>query len=142
MDDKWLDAYISAWREHARAGGPGGHEALAHLLTFMSPDVVYEDVPTGGVYHGHAGVRAIAQGAYAMAEDMTFEVTSQFCGGGGFVFENICRGSNNGAIGPLPGSGRTFEIRGVAVGRVSEDGLVTTHRDYWDLAGLLAQLGG
>lgn len=142
MDEKWLDSYIEAWRDHARAGGPGGKDALDRLLAFMSPDVLYEDVPTGGVFRGYSGVRAMAQGAHAMAEDMTFDITSRFVGGGGFAFEAVCRGTNNGAIGPMAGSGRSFEMRSVMVGTVSDAGLVTSQRDYWDLAGLLAQLGG
>jgi len=141
VDEQWLDSYITAWIRHAQAGGPGGQSELDRLLAFMSPDVVYEDVPSGSVFRGHAGVRAMAQGAHAMAEDMSFDVVSRFVGGGGFAFEAVCRGTNNGAIGPLSGSGRTFEMRSVMVGTVSTERLVTSQRDYWDLAGLLAQLG-
>jgi hypothetical protein len=40
-----------------------------------------------------------------------------------------------------PATGRSFEFRLASVGEVSEQGLVTTQRDYWDLAGLLAKFG-
>jgi hypothetical protein len=40
----------------------------------------------------------------------------------------------------LPATGRTFEIRGVAVGQLS-DGLVTRNTDYWNREGLLVELG-
>lgn len=142
MDTKWLDDYIAAWKDHPRAGGPGGTAELDRLLRFMSPDVVYEDVPTGSLFRGHAGVREMARGANAMAADMTFQVTSRFAGDGGFAFETLVHGTNSGGIGPMPGVGRTFEFRSVAVGTVSDEGLVLSQRDYWDLAGLLAQLGG
>ena len=51
-------------------------------------------------------------------------------------------GTNDGPI-PLlglPASGRTFTIRAGAFGQI-EGGRIKRHREYWDVAGLLAQLG-
>lgn len=79
-------------------------------------------------------------GALQMSADMSFEVVQRVGGDGSYAFESICRGTNTGAIGPLPGSGSPFSFRGVSVGEVSQGGLVTSQRDYWDLAGLLGQL--
>ena len=141
MSSSWLDRYAEAWRSHPQAGGAGGEEALTALLTFMSDDVRYEDVPTGAVFVGHDGIRQMGAGALLMAEDMTFEIGLRVAGAGSYAFETVCRGTNTGAIGPLPGTGAPFVFRGISVGEVSPDGLVTAHRDYWDLAGLLLQLG-
>jgi hypothetical protein len=47
MDSAWLDNYIDAWVLHPVAGSPAGAKALANLLDFMSPNVQYQDVPTG-----------------------------------------------------------------------------------------------
>ena len=80
-------------------------------------------------------------GALEMANDMSFEVCSRVAGQGSYAFETICRGTNTGAIGPLPGTGSAFTFRGISIGEVSSAGLVTSQRDYWDLAGLLGQLG-
>ncbi|MGA7417984.1 MAG: ester cyclase [Acidimicrobiales bacterium] len=114
---------------------------LATLLTFMSGDVRYEDVPTGAVFLGHNGIQQMGAGALAMASDMTFQVTQRVMGKSSYAFETICRGTNTGSIGPLPGAGSPFTFRGVSMGEFSEAGLVTSQRDYWDLAGLLGQLG-
>jgi hypothetical protein len=61
--------------------------------------------------------------------------------GRSFAFENIGRGTSTGAIGPLPATGRPVVRRSIAVGSVSAEGLVESHRDDGDLAALLAQLG-
>jgi hypothetical protein len=137
----WLDRYVEAWRRHPEAGGDDGEEALIALLGFMSDDVRYEDVPTGAVFFGHDGIRQMGAGALQMSADMTFEVGRRVAGDGSYAFETVCRGANTGAIGPLPGAGGAFVLRGISIGEVSVDGLVISQRDYWDLAGLLGQLG-
>ena len=140
MGSSWLDRYIEAWLLHPQAGGEGGEEALTSLLAFMSEEVRYEDVPSGAVFIGHDGIRQMGAGALLMAADITFEIGQRVPGQGSYAFETVCRGTNTGAIGPLPGKGSPFSFRGVSVGEVSEAGLVTSQRDYWDLAGLLRQL--
>ena len=117
MDSTWLDGYITAWQGHVRAGGPDGQDDLAALLRYMDPDVQYDDVPTGMTFTGHDGVRSMAQGAYAMSEDMAFEVVSRQCDGRSYAFEQIGRGRNTGAIGPLPGTGAAFTCVGCRSGR-------------------------
>jgi ketosteroid isomerase-like protein len=139
MDAEWLDRYIAAWVRHARAGG-GDYQALAQLLGFMRPDVVYEDVPTGAVYVGHEGVAAMCAQAHSLSTDMVFEPQGAALGDGFFGFETVTRGTSTGAIGTAAPSGRAFTIRAASVGRLA-DSLVTEHRDYWDLSALLAQLG-
>jgi steroid delta-isomerase-like uncharacterized protein len=141
MSASWLDDYVEVWLRHPQAGGEGGEEALTALLAFMSDDVRYEDVPSGAVFVGHEGIREMGAGARKMAEDMSFEIGVRVAGEGSYAFETVCRGTNTGAIGPLPGTGLPFTFRGVSIGEVSPDGLVTEQRDYWDLAGLLGQLG-
>lgn len=141
MDQSWLDSYTEAWCRHPEAGGEAGQDALAALLAFVSVDVRYEDVPSGAVFHGHDGIRQMGAAALMMSSDITFEIVQRVAGDGSYAFESICRGTNTGTVGPLPGNGASFSFRGVSVGEVSEGGLVISHRDYWDLAGFLGQLG-
>ena len=119
VNQSWLDRYIEAWLLHPQAGGEGGEGALTTLLSFMSDDVRYEDVPTGAVFVGHEGIRQMAAGALEMAQDMSFEMCSRVAGQGSFAFETICRGKNTGAIGPLPGTGSAFTFRGISIGEFS-----------------------
>ncbi len=141
MSQSWLDRYIDAWCHHPQASGEGGEEVMATLLAFMSDEVRYEDVPTGAVFVGHDGIRQMGAGALEMSANMSFEVAHRVAGNNSYAFEAICRGTNTGAIGPLPGTGNIFTFRGVSIGEVSEAGVVVSQRDYWDLAGLLGQLG-
>lgn len=85
---------------------------MTALLTFMSDDVRYEHVPTGAVFVGHGGIRQMGASALEMAEDMSFDIGSRVAGQGSYAFETICRDTNTGAIGPLPGTGGAFTIRG------------------------------
>jgi len=141
MNPAWLDRYVDAWCHHPQTGHDLGGEAMATLLAFMSEDVRYEDVPTGAVFVGHDGVRQMGAAALEMSSNMSFEVVHRVTGQSSFAFESICRGNNTGSIGALPGNGAPFTFRGASVGEISEAGLVVSQRDYWDLAGLLGQLG-
>jgi steroid delta-isomerase-like uncharacterized protein len=141
MSSDWLDRYIEAWLLHPDAGGPDGGEALAALLGFMAADVTYEDVPSNAVFDGHDGIAAMCAGAFAMSSDLAFEIVSHQTNGDLYAFESLGTGTNTGAVGPIPATGRPFVLRGISVGSVSPDGLVESHRDYWDMAGFLVQLG-
>ena len=141
MSSEWLDSYIEAWAEHPAAGSADGGDALHRLMAFMSADVRYEDVPSNAVFEGHAGVAEMCAAAFQMSSDFGFEVVSRQTDGGLYAFESIGTGTNTGAVGPIPATGRPFALRGISVGTVSPDGLVERHSDYWDMAGFLVQLG-
>ena len=141
MGSDWLDGYIDAWLPHPLAGGPDGVEALERLLGFMSKNVRYEDVPSSSVFEGHHGIAEMCAGAFQMSSDLTFEIVTRQTNGRLYAFEALGTGTNTGAIGPIPGTGRPIELRGISVGSISPDGQVESQRDYWDMAGLLVQLG-
>ena len=141
MTSEWLDRYIDAWLPHPFAGSPEGGDALQTLLGFMSENVRYEDVPSNSVWSGHDGIAAMCAGTFQMSADLTFEIVTRQADGPFYAFETLGAGTNTGAIGPIPSTGRPISFRGVSVGSVSPDGLVEHHRDYWDMAGLLVQLG-
>jgi predicted ester cyclase len=130
MDSEWLDRYIEAWLLHPFAAGPEGGPAMERLLSFMSDDVRYEDVMSNTVWTGHDGIAEMCQGAFQLSADLHFEIVSRQTDGHSFAFENIGRGTSTGAIGPLPATGRPIVLRSIAVGSVSAEGLVESHRDY------------
>ena len=138
----WVEDYFAAWARHAQASDPvGGRADRERLLAFMAPEVVYEDVPTGAVFRGHDGVIEMGRLALTMAKDLRFVCVSAQASGDRFAFETETRGTNTGAVGALPATGRAFVLRGVSVGRRSPDGRVVEHRDYWDLMAYLRQIG-
>jgi hypothetical protein len=114
---------------------------LERLLGFMSENVRYEDVPSSSVFEGHDGIAAMCAGAFQMSSDLTFEIVTRQTDGKAYAFETLGTGTNTGAIGPIPRTGRPIVLRGISIGIVSPEGLVESHRDYWDMAGLLVQLG-
>jgi hypothetical protein len=61
MESSWLDQYLDAWLAHPLAGAPGGESRLKALLACCSPNVRYEDVPTGSVFAGHEGIRQLCE---------------------------------------------------------------------------------
>ena len=142
MNSDWLDRYFAAWARHAQAADPEtGAEEMARFLSFMAEDVRYEDVPSGSVFVGHDGVREMAAAARAFSADLDIVCVSAQMSGDQFAFEFEAHGTNTGALGPIPASGKRFRLRSAAIGRISADGKVVLHKDYWDMASFLAQIG-
>lgn len=138
MDNAWLDRYVDAWVLHAQAGSATGTDELATLLDCVTPDVHYEDVPTAAVFTGHSGITQMCQAAHGWATDLHFKVLTRQTDGTMFALETETAGTTPPAE-DAP-DGRKFLLRGVSVGRVAGNGLVSEHRDYWDLGHFLAQM--
>ena len=142
MKSDWLDRYFSAWARHVQAAdAQTGAEEMARLLSFMADDIRYEDVPSGAVFIGHDGVRTMAAAAYEMSADLEIACVSAQMSGDQFAFETEAHGTNTGRLGAIPATGKRFTVRGVSVGRIGAAGKVISHKDYWDMAGFLAQVG-
>ncbi len=138
----WVDDYFAAWARHAQASDPiNGTADRARLLAFMDPQIRYEDVPTGQVFTGHDGVIRMGAQALLMANDIRFTCVSAQHSGDRFAFETETRGTNTGAVGAFPATGKPFVLRGVSIGTRTAEGTVIEHKDYWDLAGYLQQIG-
>ena len=138
----WVEEYFAAWARHAQASDPiTGTVERAHLLAFMDADIRYEDVPTAQVFTGHDGVIRMGAQALRMAKDLRFTCISTQQSGDQFAFETETHGTNTGAVGAFPATGKPFVLRGVSVGTRTPQGKVISHKDYWDLAGYLRQIG-
>jgi hypothetical protein len=132
---RWVDDYFAAWARHAQAADPTrGAADRARLLAFMGAAIRYEDVPTGQVFTGHEGVVRMGALALRMAPDLRFICVSAQESGAQFAFETETHGTD-------AGTGKPFVLRGVSVGRRGADGTVVEHKDYWDLATYLRQVG-
>ena len=73
----------------------------------MSEGVRYEDVPKNAVFEGHDGVAEMCTAAFLMSSDFTFEIVSRQTDGGLYAFESTGTGTNTGAVGPIPATGRS-----------------------------------
>jgi hypothetical protein len=132
MNSDLLDRYIDAWLLHAHAGSPDGRAAMERLLGLVSEDVRYEDVAFGMVFEGRDGIAKACAGAYQMSHDFRFALVSRQTDGSLFAFEYVGTGTST-------ATGSPMEYRVVAVGSFSSDGLVDSHRDYWDRSAFLAK---
>ena len=139
---EFLDRYVAAWRAHPQAGGPDGADAMGRLLAAMTEDVRYVDVAARTVHVGHEQVAEMARAAYAFSHDLQFDIRSLQSDGARFAIEWEMEGTHTGGFGPGgQGTGRHFAVRGVSVGEIGAEGRASSHRDYWNLADFLAQVG-
>jgi SnoaL-like protein len=84
---------------------------------------------------GRNGIAKMCTGAYEMSNDLGFSLVNRQTDGSLFAFEYT-------GTGTITATGRPMEFRAVAVGSFSNDGLVNSHRDYWDKSAFLAELDG
>lgn len=115
---------------------------MARLLSVMADDVRYVDVAARTVHVGHEQVADMARAAYAFSRDLRFDIRSAQSDGSRFAIEWEMEGTHTGGFGPGGrGTGLHFAVRGASVGEIAADGRASSHRDYWNLADFLAQVG-
>ncbi len=133
MSASFFNDYIVAWN---RLDG-------GKLASLMAADGTYEDVAVGRVMDRPEVIAFIAS-IRTWSSDFVVELESTQCAGGDYAMEWVWSGTHDG---PTPGlgvpvaTGRRFRIRGASVGRLDGAGKIKVHRDYWNLAAFLIQLG-
>ncbi len=134
-DPGFTAAWSAAW-----SGDP------EELLGWFAADATYTDVAMGGSYTGHAEILRFCRFVLRFAPDSAVEFAPAVVGDGGLHAEWEWRGSTASPLrlrtGELVDLGdATFAVPGVAVCRFDEAGLLTSHRDFWDVTTMLAQAG-
>ncbi len=105
-------AYYAAWSS--------GN--VSEVMTFFTPDVVYEDVATGGLAKGAAEVRSFAAKFLDGSPGVNVEPTS------------VLVGERSAAVEWTMGAGTgkdAWTVRGVAI-LEHRDGQIARATDYWD----------
>lgn len=140
MEQASRKEYESLIRRHVEA--ENGHR-LEETLATLHPDCVFEDVPLGRTFHGHAG----ASEYYRMWwEGLGLVVTPEagdrrmWTDDGLYVAETRFTGVHVGPFLGVAPTGSRIEFR-FAVFVPFRDGLMAGERFYYDLDGLLRQLG-
>jgi ketosteroid isomerase-like protein len=131
MDHPVVQQFADAWSRHdARA-----------LQALMTPDGRYEVVPQGRVF-GPETLPEQVSFMESLSSDFAVKLVSSLVEGERCAVEFELWGINDGPFRPfrLEPSGRPFKVRGMWL-LVLEDGLIALCRAYWDLAGLLSQIG-
>lgn len=129
------EAYGVAWSSR--------DEAL--FSSFFSANCVYVEGATHMSFRGRAEVLRFFRFMQAFSPDSKIEFTSLLGEPRCFAAEWTWSGTASGKLlldGVLyPATGRRFSVDGVGVCRADDSGLITYHKDYYDMRGLLKQLG-
>jgi steroid delta-isomerase-like uncharacterized protein len=111
------------------------------VLTFLTDDIVFEDVTFGGVVEGKDAFKQVYSTFITAAPDFKLEPKSWVTDDKSFAIEMVYSGTQKGDFPGLPATGKRFSIRMCSFGEF-ENGKIKGRRDYWDLASLRKQLLG
>jgi len=116
-------------------------DAAARL---SAPDAEWINVPTGQTLHGQDGARQFMQAWATAFPDSRVETVTVIASDDGAAMEFIGRGTHSGPLaspaGTIPPTGKHVEVPFAQI-ILTHDGKITRARLYFDLAGLLQQLG-
>jgi steroid delta-isomerase-like uncharacterized protein len=131
MDHDVLDRLLDAWNRH-------DVNALAAL---MAQDGVFEDVASGRVLRGTQGLQSFVL-LHNLSSDYSVRRTSMLRDANRYAIEWELSGTHDGRHEPfgLEPTGKTFSLRG-AMFIVVDGEHVEHYRNYYDITGLLRQLG-
>lgn len=124
--DRYWEAFISR-----------DPDAIASLYTLNS---YFEDVALKFVGHGPDNVRSYWEAFNAAIPEWTAERRDLAVDARGMAFNYTLRGRLDGTLGPLSAAGHDLQIRFGTIAQL-EDGVITEHRLYWNLADILYALG-
>jgi steroid delta-isomerase-like uncharacterized protein len=115
-----------------------GDEALAEEV--LRPDVVFHGTVSDGELHGIEAMKAFVAAYRRAFPDAHSTVEAQIAEGDTVVTRWRAHGTHRGELGPLPPTGREFEMDGITIERIA-GGKITEVWVARDELGLLRQLG-
>ena len=120
------------------------HEANAFAALF-APDAVAYDPQYPQPLKGREAIRKDIEDFFQAFPDIQFKISNIIVSGDTVAFEGSAIGTHKGPLagptGTVPATNRGVEIRFAAFDRVNAQDLVVEERRYFDLAGMMQQLG-
>lgn len=120
------------------------HDAEA-FSSFYMPDALVDDPQYPEPLQGRDAIRRDIADFVKAFPDLIFTVTTVVERGETVAFEGVGRGTHKGPIagpsGELPATNRPVKIRFAAFLRLNDQGLIAEERRYFDIAGMMQQLG-
>jgi steroid delta-isomerase-like uncharacterized protein len=107
----------------------------------MADDVSFHDAPQGEVLKGKAAVKDWYASWAAACPDSVAGATLVAASDDTAVFEGVWAGSNNGAFGPFPPTGRSVSLPWLNVLRFDDEGRIVGGAAYYDQLTVMIQLG-
>jgi steroid delta-isomerase-like uncharacterized protein len=130
MDD-WLRAYFEA----------ASARDTRRVTAFFAEDATYEDVAIGAINRGREAIGAFIRQSVDIAADLELQYVDGYESGDRYTFEWVMTGTHTGGVSVPGATNRPFRVRGISTGRRSPEGFIVQHRDYWNTADYLKQLG-
>jgi steroid delta-isomerase-like uncharacterized protein len=111
------------------------------VVARFGPDAVVRDHPRDIALSAPADIRAWFEGWAAACPDSTASAQATVSTDDGAVIEGLYAGTNTGAFGTVPATGRPVSLAYAGVFRFDGGGHVVSYDAYYDLYSLFAQLG-
>jgi steroid delta-isomerase-like uncharacterized protein len=126
-DEEFLDAWSTAWS----CGDPD------RLLPLMAPDALYRDDGSDLDFHGHDEIARFYRFMLRFAPDSAIRFTAAHGDADGFAARWTWSGTASGRLRlgdrVHETTGATFSVEGVAWCGLTDDGLLASHVDYYDM---------
>jgi steroid delta-isomerase-like uncharacterized protein len=107
----------------------------------FSPDIEFIDLAQGVTIKGREELLAYGQGWVTAFSDIAYTDMRMTEAGDGVLFQFTAAGTNDGAYGPLPATGKPTSVPAVNVVQFGRDGEITRVEQLYDRLGIPTQLG-
>lgn len=130
-----IDEFVKALNQHD----------LQAFQAFYAEDCTVIDPEYPKPLKGRDAVRKDFEKTLTSFPDMKYTLIGSAASGNIVAVELIARGTHKGLApvpgGSIPATKRTIELRIAVFQRINDQGLITEDRRYYDMAGLMQQLG-
>ena len=117
---------------------------VSRVLPFLADDVVVLDMPTNKTYQGHAGFNQFLTNWITGYPDYKLELTNVICTADKCAVEFTARATHTGTLmgpmGSIPATNKRVEMKFSETYEVM-NGKIRKNHSYWDMAGMMSQLG-
>lgn len=125
-----FENYLAGWLNHA----DGTRESRDAMQSNATADVIYDDIHNEMPWRGAAGLEEVCQTAHSLFSELIFTIDYKIVTSEAWTLEWTAKGTHR-------PSNKPFEFRGASVGRLTVEGRVSRHTDYWNASLLEAQVG-
>ena len=127
--EKMLKDHLAAYNSHD----------VEKMAAFWTEDIVLDDI-RGKAIRGKQELKDYVSGIFAAAPDVKKELKLFFTAGSHAVCELVETGTQTGALGRIPATGKSYSAR-IAWILEMRDGKISRLAAYWDALGFLQQVG-
>jgi steroid delta-isomerase-like uncharacterized protein len=125
-----MAAVVPYWNSHNVAG----------ILAHYDDAITWHDMAADRTYRGKGEVGTFLRSLFSALPDLRLELTTRLPHGDYVAEEYTFTGTHQGSLFGIPATGRALQIRAVSFVRM-RDGRLAEDNFYFDVAGVLAQMG-